>query len=356
LLDSVNQQNSSSPDQAAKFQKSAFMGLMRQFKDGSADVKGEELVQQQPSATTTREGEEGWAQAFSTSQGDRTAGGTMSSIDKGKGRARDQSSWSNEFLDASTSSASTRHHESHPYSETYLYPQSTGYGHSGPLNLLTSQHHNPLQSSSGKTVSSWDAQFDAVSSALNQPEKLFSDQGLSDERLQHDTHVPGQSSRWEESLDPAVAQEPDLSEMQDEEVFGYYQGSSRMPINKTRNGQRDWRQGMEQQESEAREKMMDDWDAIGGAQTSREEGTYVFQEGNPWLDERWARIEGEGDAFQVSARRSADSTIADFDRPIYICVLACLSHTERPRAGSPCAPRPRKRQRVVRSWNQAARA
>lgn len=301
LLDSVNEQTASSPDQAVKFQNSAFMGLMRQFKDGSADVKGEELVQQQATSPISREGEEGWAQAFSTPQSDRTAGGTMNGVDKGKGRAQDQD-WSKEFLDASTSaSTTTHHHDAHPaYSETYLYPQATGYGHSPLPHHLTSQHQHPLQSTSAKTVSSWDAQFDAVSSSLDQqPEKLFADQALGDERLQRDTHVTGQSSAWEESVDQVNGQDVDLGDMQDEEVFGYYQGSSRMPM-KGRSGQVGWAQGMRQSEIDANAKMSEDWDTIGGQQTGLDEGAYVFQEGNPWIDEQWARISSEGDAFQVS--------------------------------------------------------
>lgn len=75
--------NKALDDQTAeKLQASDFMSLMRDFAEGRKDVQGEEVVDARirQGWDTSREGEEGWAQAFADGQ---------TSVDIGKGKSRD---------------------------------------------------------------------------------------------------------------------------------------------------------------------------------------------------------------------------------------------------------------------------
>lgn len=296
--------STASAEESVKFQNSAFMGLMRSFADGTADVQGEDVIATQPkqvSRSTAREGEEGWAQSFSednpilespSSFGEDIRMQPVSDV-KGKGRATEPGSWASEFGQAQArefdsqqqeSSAPTHHHQEH---QGY-HPLHSAFGRFLPIQqqFVAPSAGAASAQQSARTVDDWEAQFLAQEKALAAPGKEEAAgrekeedpyTTLSDAQLQADTARVGASSAWEETLG-FDEEEGDLG---DEDAFLFYNGAPRSTV-----GAAERVKGEQERE---RERMMDEWEEIPGQSTMKSAAQYVFQTGNPWTDERWAQ-------------------------------------------------------------------
>lgn len=317
------------------------MSLVQSFANGSKDVQDGHVIE---TGTRNREGEEGWAQSFGEgSQWERsaTARGEASSFGedvrfggredaKGKGRAI-ADEWGHEFQPAQQ--AQQRQGGSGSLGHEDLYLQPTGYGHLGggmaPAHFAhtsyapqpASHHHQQHQVSSTAAVNqTWDAHFQSFEDSLTEssPAKTVhfdpvSDayQSLSQAQLSNLTSIPRPSSSTvnahpETSLfsssqdaDPigsTSAWEEDLLFGEDESAFQFYNGP---PHHQLRRGVV---RGQSETERDAMAKMEGGWDALGGIGRMPDEGKYVFQTGNPWLNEKWAdreRATGYVDGLQV---------------------------------------------------------